>query len=222
MGIFYVTHPPKEPSKRREIMKTEFGKKKIFTTHALVLCSMLSVIAFILMLFETITGIFPFFLKLEVSDVPAAIGTLAYGPVAGVIIELLKNILKLIVKGTTTGGIGELANFIVGAAFMIGLGLVCTKSKTLTIKRVIVGFVVATISMAVVGAVMNYFIMLPFYTKFMPMDQIIEMSAETIKVIKDKFTLVLYGITPFNIVKGILMSVLSYLLYNVLKRAIKF
>lgn len=201
-------------------MKTKMNDKKVFTTHALVLCAMLSVIAAILMMFEVATGFFPFFLKVEVSDIPAAIGTLAYGPLAGVLIELLKNILKIIIRGTGTGGVGELANFVVGAAYMIGLGLVCMKNKS--IKRVIVGFIVATITMTLVGAIMNYYIMLPFYSKFMPMDSIIELSSEAIKVIKDKFTLVLYGITPFNILKGIMISVLSYGLFNVLKRAIKF
>lgn len=201
---------------------TNFKKNQVFTTRALVLCSMLSVISFVLMIFEAATGFFPPFLKIEISDVPAAIGTIAYGPLAGVVIEFIKNLLKLILRGTSTGGVGELANFVVGASYMIGLGLICSKKKTNSIKRVIIGFVVATFSMALLGALTNYFFMLPFYSKFMPMDQIIEMSSATITIIKDKLTLVLYGITPFNIIKGVLISILSYVLYNGLKKAIRF
>ena len=201
---------------------TNFKKNQVFTTRALVLCSMLSVISFVLMIFEAATGFFPPFLKIEISDVPAAIGTIAYGPLAGVVIEFIKNLLKLILRGTSTGGVGELANFVVGASYMIGLGLICSKKKTNSIKRVIIGFVVATFSMALLGALTNYFFMLPFYSKFMPMDQIIEMSSATITSIKDKLTLVLYGITPFNIIKGVLISILSYVLYNGLKKAIRF
>ena len=200
----------------------KLNRNKVFTTRALVLCSMLSVMAFILMLIESATGLFPPFLKIEASDVPAAIGTIAYGPVAGVVIELIKNLLKLIIRGTSTGGVGELANFAVGAAYMAGLGLICSRTKVNSIKRVIFGFVVATFSMALLGAATNYFVMLPFYSKFMPMEQIVEVSAASIPLIKDKLTLVLYGITPFNIVKGILISVLSYFLYKGMKKAIRF
>jgi riboflavin transporter FmnP len=184
-------------------------------TVTLVKISLLSTIAVVLMLLEFGTGIFPSFLKFEFSDVPAVIGTLSFGPAAGVLIELLKNLLKLMIKGTSTGGVGELANFLVGVAYILPIGILYKYKKSN--KWVLLGMVISVVAMAVSAGVLNYYIMLPLYSKFMPLEAIIEQSAVAIPAINSTFTLILYGITPFNVIKGIAISVVGYILYKSLK-----
>ena len=189
------------------------------STKSIVQIGLLSAIAAVLMVFEIGTFVFPFFLKFEFSDIPAIIGTFSMGPIAGVLIELLKNLLKLLIKPTSSGGVGELANFLVGIAYIIPLGLIYKHKKS--IKSIITGMVVSVLSMAIVAGLLNYFILLPFYSKFMPLDTIIEQSAQSISLINDKLSLVLYGITPFNLTKGIIISIAGYYLYIALKKSMK-
>lgn len=172
--------------------------------------AMLSVLAFVLMQFELILPIFPSFLKIDVSDLPALIGAFAMGPFAGIAIEAVKNLLHLM--QTTTGGVGELANFVIGCSLAVPAAIIYKKHKSK--KSAIVGLTVGTIAMTIVGALANYFVMIPFYTAFMPIDAIIELGTVINPNIISVETLVLFGIVPFNIFKGIVLSVLTLLLYK--------
>ena len=172
--------------------------------------AMLSVLAFVLMQFELILPIFPSFLKIDVSDLPALIGAFAMGPFAGIAIEAVKNLLHLM--QTTTGGVGELANFVIGCSLAVPAAIIYKKHKSK--KSAIVGLTVGTIAMTLVGALANYFVMIPFYTAFMPIDAIIELGTIINPNIISVETLVLFGIVPFNIFKGIVLSVLTLLLYK--------
>ncbi len=172
--------------------------------------AMLSVLAFVLMQFELILPIFPSFLKIDVSDLPALIGAFAMGPFAGIAIEAVKNLLHLM--QTTTGGVGELANFVIGCSLAVPAAIIYKKHKSK--KSAIVGLTVGTIAMTIVGALANYFVMIPFYTAFMPIDAIIELGTIINPNIISVETLVLFGIVPFNIFKGIVLSVLTLLLYK--------
>lgn len=172
--------------------------------------AMLSVLAFVLMQFELILPIFPSFLKIDVSDLPALIGAFAMGPFAGIAIEAVKNLLHLM--QTTTGGVGELANFVIGCSLAVPAAIIYKKHKSK--KSAIVGLTVGTIAMTIMGALANYFVMIPFYTAFMPIDAIIELGTIINPNIISVETLVLFGIVPFNIFKGIVLSVLTLLLYK--------
>lgn len=171
---------------------------------------MLSVLAFVFMQFELMLPIFPSFLKIDVSDLPALIGAFAMGPFAGIAIEAVKNLLHLL--QTTTGGVGELANFVIGCSIAVPAAIIYKKHKSK--KSAIIGLAVGTITMTVVGAFANYFVMIPFYTAFMPIDAIIELGTLINPNIISVETLVLFGIVPFNIFKGIVLSVLTLLLYK--------
>lgn len=194
--------------------------RRIISTSMLVKISLLSAIAGVLMVFQLPPVIFPFFLKFEFSDVPAVIGALALGPMAGVLIELIKNLIKSVILGTQTGGVGEVANFAIGAIYVWTLGTIYRKTKK-TKKNLVLAMVVSTLVMTVLAGILNYFILIEMYAKFMPMDQIIELSAKTITIINNKSTLVLYGISPFNILKGIIVSISGYYLYIALKDKLK-
>ncbi|MFZ7133718.1 MAG: ECF transporter S component [Eubacteriales bacterium] len=181
-------------------------------TKYMVRIAVLSAIAFIFMYLEIGIPIFPGFLKFDFSDITSLLGAFSMGPLAGVLIQLFKNILIIAIKGSYTGGVGELANFFIGSAWMIPVALIYKRSKTR--KNAVLSLAVGAVSMVVVAALANYFILLPFYAKIMPVEAIIEMGAVINAKIDNFFTLVLYGITPFNIFKTAAISIITVLIYK--------
>lgn len=172
----------------------------------LIKIALFSAVATVLMLFEISSPID--FLKFDFSDVAALIGAFVLGPLAGVIIELLKNILNVIIQGTVTLTIGEWANFIIGSAFVLPAALVYRKSKTF--KGAVLGLIVGTVSMTLIGAFMNLYVLLPAYSQYIFMDTYTAVFGG----IKSFETLVLFGVVPFNIVKGILTSIVLLVSYK--------
>ncbi|NLL82609.1 MAG: ECF transporter S component [Tissierellia bacterium] len=186
-----------------------------WSTKVMAKISVLSVISFLLMFFEfPIVWLAPSFMEFDISDLPALIGAFAMGPVAGVIIELIKNILNVVVKGTTTAVVGEVANFVVGSAFVFTAGLVYQRKKTF--KNAVIGLVIGTIVMTAVISVANYYVMFPFYANLfgLPLEQIIEMGTAINGNIVDLKTMMVYAVVPFNLFKGIAVSALTILIYK--------
>ncbi|MBC2582235.1 ECF transporter S component [Clostridium sp. DJ247] len=182
--------------------------------NRLVKVSLLGVIGFILMFLEIATPLFPPFLKFDISDLPALIGAFALGPAAGVAIELLKNILHGIFKGTESFFVGELANFIVGSALVFTAGYIYNKNKTK--KTAVASLLIGTLVMTVVASVFNYFVLLPLYEKVLhfPISAIVAMGTKVNSSIKDLNTFIVLSIAPFNLIKGIILSVLTAALYK--------
>lgn len=187
------------------------NRRQISSTNSLVKISLLSVIAYVLMVIQFPIPFFPPFLQIDLSDMPALIGAFALGPTAGVLIGLIKNLLHFITK-TSTGGVGEIANFLIGASLVIPTGILYAKSKKKS--TALIGMLIGTALMAVVGAFANYYILIPFYAKVMPIEQIIELSASANAAIGDIKTLILYAVVPFNLLKGAVVSVLTILIYK--------
>lgn len=190
--------------------------KKLLNIKNMTKISILSVIAFILMQLEFPVPIFPSFLKIDLSDLPALIGGFALGPIVGILIELFKNLMHLI--QTSTSGVGELANFLVGVALVAPASLIYYRDKTK--KNAIIGLLVGTIAMGIMGGLANYYILLPFYANVLkfPIDAIVEMGNIVNNNIVDLNSLILYAIIPFNILKGILLSVVTMLVYKRISR----
>lgn len=188
-------------------------KRKVNVRY-LTKTSVLSVLAFLIMFIEVPLWFAPPFLKVDFSDIPALIGAFALGPMTGVVIELLKNVLNLALEGTTTAGVGELANFIVGSLFVFTAASIYEKGKSF--KSAILGLIAGTLVMTVVAAVANYFFLLPFYAKLYgaPIDSFVQMGAALNSFVTDVKTLVIFAITPFNIVKGIMISAITIPLYK--------
>ena len=186
---------------------------KRIDTRTIAVIGILSAFAAALMFIETMVPFTPGFLKLDVSELPVMLGTFALGPVAGVVIELLKNLIHFLMK-SSTGGVGELANFIVGTAFLVPAGLIYRRRKDKT--HALAGMAVGTVSMALVGAAVNYWFLIPVYVSVMgfPLDAIIGMGTAALPAITDLGTLILYGIVPFNLFKGMVISVLTLLVYK--------
>lgn len=181
--------------------------------NKLIKISLFGAIAGILMLIQTPLAIFPTFLQIDISDVPAIIGALVLGPVAGVLIQAVKIGINLILTGTKTVGIGEFANFLIGSSFVIPVGLVFKKRKTF--NGAFIGMIFGSISMVFIGAVFNYFVLLPFYAKAYNVDVMyfVEISQNLPifgKFMKSELDFVIYGVSTFNIFKSIvLVSIVS-------------
>lgn len=197
------------------------NQNKLFSTVNLTKMALLSTIAAIIMKFTEISlPIFPEFLKIEVSEVPAIIGILTVHPLAGIVIVTLKNILKGLLLGTNTAYVGEFANLAVSLGYILPLTFLVRKGRD--IKTVSLGIVLGIAGIAMVGGVVNYFVMIPMYAKVFPMDVIIEGAHIINPNIVDKLTLVLYAIVPFNIFKGTIVAVVSIIIVKSMEPAIKY
>lgn len=192
-------------------------KSSIQNVRMLTMTAVLSAIAFVLAFFEFPVPLSPTFARMDLSDLPALIGAFAYGPVSGILIEFVKNALQLLTS--STGGIGELANFIMGSSFVVTAGLIYKFHKTK--KTAMLACLIASIVMGVGAAIVNYFILLPIFEVFMPLDQLIASFGEFIPFIKTKLDVVLFNVFPFNLLKGIGISIVTMPLYKRLTPTLK-
>ena len=164
----------------------------------------------LLMFLDFSLPVFPGFLKMDLSDLPPLIVSFAWGPAAGMGAELVKNLIHSL--ATSTAWVGELANFITGSAFVIPAGIIYRRRHTK--KGAMAGLAAGTAIMTVTAALANYWILLPFYSKIFPLEKFIAMSSAVIPAIKDTATLVLYGVAPFNLFKGAVVSLAALKLYK--------
>lgn len=192
-------------------------KNSTSNTRLLAMSAMLSGVSFILAFFEFPVPLSPAFARMDLSDFPALIGAFAFGPVSGLIIELVKNALQLFT--TSTGGVGELANFIMGGSFVMTAGLIYKFHKTK--KAAGIACITASVVMGLVAALTNYFILLPMFEQFMPLEAVIASFGEFIPFIKTKLDVVFYNAFPFNLLKGLLISGITMLLYKHLSPILK-
>ena len=175
--------------------------------------AMFGALAAVLMLFEVpLPFLAPSFYGLDISEVPVLVGTFALGPVAGAVMELVKILVKLVLKPTSTGFVGELANFCIGCAFVLPAGIIYKIKKTK--KGAVIGMITGTAIMTVVGVILNALVMLPFYSNFMPLDTIIAAGAAINPAISNVWTFVILAVGPFNIVKGVIVSLITALVYK--------
>lgn len=190
--------------------KTTQKTRSNLNVRVMVVTAMLSAVSFLLAFLEIPMPLSPSFAMMDLSDLPALIGAFAFGPVTGVVIELIKNGLQLF--STNTGGIGELANFLMGASFVFTAGIIYKRRKIK--KTALIACIAASVVMAVVAGLLNYFVLLPMYSVFMPIDQVIAAFGEIIPFIKTKLEVILFSAIPANIIKGLMISVFTMLIYK--------
>ena len=189
-------------------------------THHLAVAAMLSAVAFGLQFMEFSIPIMPVFIKLDISDLPALLGTYALGPVYGVAIELVKNLLHLPL--TNSAGVGELSNFLLGAIFVFSAGVFYKRHKNR--KTALLGSIVGAVAMAVVCLPLNYYFVYPAYVTVygLPLSAIIDMYQEILgyyPALPDPYSDVLFACllifnVPFTFFKGLLNVVLCFLIYK--------
>ena len=196
-------------------------KKMNFGTREIATIGMLGAIATVLMLFEIPLPFAPPFYEIDFSEVPVLIGCFAMGPLAGVLIELVKILLNFVLNGTVTAGVGEVANFCIGCAFCVPAGIIYERMKTK--KGAVVSLISGTLAMTILGCFINAYVMLPTYAKafHMPIDALIAMGTEVNAGITDLFTFVMFAVVPFNLLKGVLVSIIVLLVYKKISPIIK-
>ena len=182
---------------------------------------MLAAIAAVLMLFEIPLPFAPAFYQIDFSEVPVLVGCFAMGPVAGAVIELVKILLNFAINGTITAGVGELANFLIGCALVVPAGLIYRSRRTK--KNAVIGMAAGTVFMTAIGCLLNAFILLPTYAKAfeMPIDGLVAMGAAINPNITNLFTFVAFAVAPFNLLKGVLVSLVVLLIYKKISPVLK-
>ena len=193
---------------------TNLSKVRKYSIRQICIIGILSALAAIVMLFEIPLWFAPNFYLLDFSDIIVAIGAFTLGPVSGIIIELLKNLLNLLLNGTVTGGVGEFANFVIGSSFIVPSSFIYKRMGGF--KGAMIGLSAGTISLAIVGGLMNYYVLLPLFSAAfkMPIEAFVDMGTKVNSKIVDIKTLVLFATTPFNILKGIIISTITLLSFK--------
>lgn len=178
---------------------------------------MLSAIAFILMYIEFGVPFMPPFVKMDISELPALIGAFAYGPGCGILVCLIKNFLHIPL--TSTACIGEAANFLLGAVFAGSAGFVYKKRKTK--KSAALAACIGTMLMGIASIPVNYFITYPFYYNFMSREQILMAYRIIIPAMKSILQCLICFNFPFTILKGLISTGISFLIYKHLSPILK-
>ena len=182
--------------------------KKNLKLQSFITIGMLSSISFLLMLFNFPIPPFPPFLEVDFSDMPALIAAITMGPVAGILVELFKNVLDWVFSGTPTGvPVGHIANFATGILFILPVAFIFNRFKTMA--GLVSGLVVGTVTMAVGMSVLNYAVFLPMYTYFLGMEPVVGQSL---------YTMIVMGILPFNLIKGVLITFIMAFLFTTMRK----
>ncbi|MBU3840030.1 MAG: ECF transporter S component [Candidatus Ruminococcus intestinipullorum] len=193
---------------------TAVSSKSQLGARSLVKIGMLSAISVILMTFSIPLPFAPTFYKIDLSEVPVLVGCFAMGPIAGISIELVKILLNFLVNGTTTAGIGEIANFIIGCALVIPAGVIYKKKTTR--NGALLGMVVGSLCMTLAGGLLNAYVLLPVYAKAfgMPIQGLVEMGTAVNPNITSLAGFIFLAVVPFNLLKGGIVSLIVMLIYK--------
>lgn len=198
-------------------MKTQTAstaRKGRITTRSLVVTAMLSAVAFVLMFIEFPIPIMPSFVKLDISDLPPLLGSFALGPVYGAVIELLKNLLHILIKGTSSAGVGELFNFLCGSFMCVAAGIIYHFKRSR--KSAVIASLVGCAIMALLSLPLNYFLVYPAYVKYygMPLEAIIGMYQAILPSVDSLLDCLVVFNVPFTFCKGLIDAILCFLIYK--------
>ena len=187
--------------------------ERLLTTRNVVLMGMFSALGAVLMLFEIpLPFIAPSFYGLDLAEVPVLVGTFALGPVAGAVMVVVKILIKLVLKPTSTGFVGEFANLAIGCALVVPAGIIYQINRTK--KGALYGMAAGTVIMSMAGVAINALVMLPFYSNFMPLENIIAAGAAINPFVSNIWTFAIICVGPFNVVKGVAVSLITWLVYK--------
>ncbi len=190
------------------------NKTNMANTKKLTYCALFAAIATILMYFELPLPFMPPFLKVDLSGTVSLLAAYMFGWLPAVLITLVKNLIHL--PMSSSGGVGQLADFLMTSTFCI-VSVEVYKRKN-TRAGAIFGLSMGTIAMSIIGIFTNYYLLIPFYSQLMPIDAIISMCNEVNPLIGTLETYLIFGVTPFNLIKGAILSLVTMLLYKRLSR----
>ena len=184
-------------------------------TRTIAQVAMLGAVAGVLMNFEVpLPFLAPSFYQLDFSEIPALIGSFAMGPVAGILIELVKILLNFVLTGTSTAGVGEIANFVIGCALCVPAGIIYRRNRTR--KNALIGMATGTILMTVLGCFVNAYVLLPAYGAAfgMPVSKLVGLGTAVNPHITSLSTFVIFAVAPFNLIKGVAVSAIVFVIYK--------
>lgn len=187
------------------------NKKRI---NYITTVGILSALAAVLMILDFPVWFAPSFYKFDFGDLPALIGAFLLGPAAGIIIELIKVLLNLLLNGTVTAYVGEISNFIMSLALILPAGLIYKHKKTK--KTAIISLICGVCTITVVSTAVNYFLLIPAYSAAMgiPLDVIIGAGTKLNPAITDMKTFILFAVVPFNLFKSGICSIVTFIVYK--------
>lgn len=185
-------------------------EKKRRKIRYITVTGMLSALSAVLMMVSFSVPFMPSFIKLDFSEMPALIAAFSMGPLSGVMVCLIKNLIN--VCFTTTGGVGELANFLLGCSFVVPAGVIYYRQKNR--KMALIGAIVGAVAMAAASLPMNYFVTYPIYSKFMPLETIVGMYQAIASGVDGLFWCLLLFNVPFTFLKGGLDAAITFLVYK--------
>lgn len=191
-------------------------------TKYMVKVAMLSVVSFLLMMVEFPIPLTPPWMKIDLSEIPVIFGGYAISPVAGITISFIKNLLHFLLKNNDGTIVGELASFLCGVALIIPSAFIFRMKKKKGNKWLVFSLIIGSVFMVVVASVLNLYVLIPVYSKiFMPLDGLIALANGVNPLITDIKSLILVGVIPFNVVKCIVVVLLTSMLYNKLEKYLK-
>ena len=199
------------------LMRQQSHKASANSVRIITVTALLSAAAYALAFVELPVPLSPPYAKMDLSDFPALIGSFAFGSFCGLLVELIKNLLGL--TKTSTAGIGELANFLMGTAYVVTAGMIYRFHKTK--KAALLSCGAASLIMGLMAVIANYFILLPLYEAFMPLEQIIASFSKILPFIHTKLDVVLFNVFPINVLKGLIIGGLTMLTYKRLSPILK-
>ena len=202
-------------------IKRSGSRERVLHTRKVAVCGMFAAIAAVLMILEMPVPFAPPFCGLDLSELPVLVGTFAFGPVAGVLIEFCKVVLKILFKPSSTAFVGELANFVIGCSYLLPASAVYLLHKTR--KNAVIAVLTGTICMTVFGTAFNAIYLIPKFAQMfgMPMEAIIAMGTEINPAIQSVTSLVVLAIAPLNLLKGGLISLITMLIYKKISPILK-
>lgn len=187
-----------------------FPRRSLTRVRALTVTAMLSAIAFVLMFLDFSVPLIPSFVKMDISELPALLAAFALGPVYGMVVCLVKNLIHLMI--TSTAGAGELCNFLLGASFVIPAGLLYRRMKSR--KGALIGVLIGSVIMALFSIPLNYYVTYPIYSNFMPIDVILGMYQAIRPSVNSLLECLIVFNAPFTLVKGLIDAALCFLIYK--------
>ena len=188
--------------------------KAKLTTQTLCFIGLFGALSTVLMMFKVPLFFAPTFMKLDLAELPAILGSFMFGPVAGVCIVFVKILLNLLISGTDSMYVGELSNLLLSSCYVLCASLIYSRHKTK--KRAAIALVVSVIITSVVAIISNTFFIFPAYAVVygLEMDTLVKMAGAVNPLVHDTFTMMLWSVFPFNVVKLTLVSALTFLIYK--------
>lgn len=217
VGLFAIAY-----AAEKYVYKRDDITERILSTRKITMIGLFAALAMILHIFDfPVLFLAPGFYKLDFSEIPALVGTFAFGPVAGVMIEFCKILLKLVVKGTSTAFVGDLANFVIGCSLVLPASIIYMFRKTR--RNAVVACLAGSVVMTVFGTAFNGVYLLPAFSRLfgMPMEAIIAAGAEINGNINNVTSFVCFAVAPINLIKSVAASAVTLVIYKPLSPILK-